>query len=105
MLFCSCGVAYPHSWCEHSTGDDQVGKDKAGHAERHEDWLSGICMPVITTLHDLAGHKLVPGCSVDSIVFFASHRSGVISRILPVLYAVTSCFAFSRPAEDVNSVL
>jgi len=49
--------------------------------------------------------NVVPGCSVESIVFFASHRSGVMSRILPVLYAVTSCFAFSRPAADVNNVL
>lgn len=47
----------------------------------------------------------VPGCSVESIVFFASHSSGDMSRIFPVLYAVTSCFAFSRPAADVNSVL
>jgi hypothetical protein len=42
---------------------------------------------------------------VESIVFFACQRSGVMSRILPVLYAVTSCFAFSRPVEDVKSVL
>lgn len=49
--------------------------------------------------------SVVPGCSVESIVFFASHKSGVMSRILPVLYAVTSCLAFSRPAADVKSVL
>jgi hypothetical protein len=48
---------------------------------------------------------LVPGCKVESIVFFACHSSGVMSRIFPILYAVTSCFAFSRPAEDVNNVL
>lgn len=47
----------------------------------------------------------IPGCSVESIVFFASHSSGDMSLILPVLYAVTSCFAFSRPAADVNNVL
>lgn len=47
----------------------------------------------------------IPGWSVESIVFFACHRSGVMSWIFPILYAVTSCFAFSRPAEDVNSVL
>jgi len=47
----------------------------------------------------------LPGCSVESIIFFALHRSGVISLICPCLYAVTSCFACSSPAEDVNSVL
>jgi hypothetical protein len=47
----------------------------------------------------------VPGCIVESITFFALHSSGVISWILPVLYAVTSCLAFSRPVEDVNRVL
>lgn len=39
------------------------------------------------------------------MTFFACHSSGVISRTLPVLYAVMSCFAFSRPAEDVRSIL
>jgi hypothetical protein len=47
----------------------------------------------------------VPGCRVESIIFFACHSSGFISRILPCLYAETSCFACSRPAEDVRSVL
>lgn len=47
----------------------------------------------------------VPGCIVESIIFFALHSSGVMSRIFPVLYAVTSCFACSRPAEDVSRVL
>jgi len=42
---------------------------------------------------------------VESIIFFAFHSSGVISGIFPVLYAVTSFFAFSRPAEEVRSVL
>ena len=48
---------------------------------------------------------LLPGCSVESIIFFALHRSGVISLICPCLYAVTSCFACSSLAEDVNSIL
>jgi hypothetical protein len=39
------------------------------------------------------------------MIFFAFHNSGVISGIFPVLYAVTSFFALSRPAEDVSSVL
>lgn len=39
------------------------------------------------------------------MTFFALHSSGVISCTLPVLYEVTSRFAFSRPAEDVKSVL
>jgi hypothetical protein len=47
----------------------------------------------------------LPGCSVESIIFFALHRSGVISLICPCLYAVTSCFACSSPTEDVNSIL
>lgn len=42
---------------------------------------------------------------VESIIFFAFHSSGVMSRIFPILYEVTSCFAFSRPADDVNNVL
>src|SRR5690242_2624465 len=47
----------------------------------------------------------VPGCIVESMTFFAFHSSGVISCIFPVLYAVTICFASSRPAEEVNRVL
>ena len=47
----------------------------------------------------------LPGCSVESIIFFALHRSGVISLICPCLYDVTSCFACSSPVEDVNSIL
>lgn len=47
----------------------------------------------------------LPGCSVESIIFLALHRSGVISLICPCLYDVTSCFACSSPAEDVNSIL
>ena len=47
----------------------------------------------------------VSGWMVESIVFLACHSSGVMSRTLPVLYAVTSCLACSRPAADVRSVL
>lgn len=39
------------------------------------------------------------------MTFFALHSSGVMSWTLPVLYEVTSRLAFSRPAEDVKSVL
>ena len=39
------------------------------------------------------------------MTFFAFHSSGVISWTLPVLYAVTSCLAFSSPADEVNRVL
>jgi len=42
---------------------------------------------------------------VESIIFFAFHRSGLMSCIFPVLYAAMSCFACSRPAEEVRSVL
>lgn len=40
-----------------------------------------------------------------SITFFACHSSGVMLCARPVLYCVTSCFACSRPEEEVNKVL
>ena len=33
----------------------------------------------------LTACPIVPGCIVESIIFFAFHSSGVISRICPVL--------------------
>jgi hypothetical protein len=74
----------------------------------------GVSIPAVTTKFDSTKHDMrngmktgspVSGCSVESIVFFACHSSGLISLTFPILYAVTSCFAFSRPAADVNNVL
>lgn len=50
-------------------------------------------------------YDAVPGCSVESMIFFAVHSSLFISLIFPCLYAETSCLAFSRPALVVNNVL
>jgi hypothetical protein len=47
----------------------------------------------------------VPGCSVESITFFACHISGVIDLISPCLYEETSFFAFSRPDAETKRVL
>jgi hypothetical protein len=62
-------------------------------------------VPSATCSHYAIALVVVPGWIVESMIFFAFHNSGVICCIFPVLYAVTSVFAFSRPAEDVNSVL
>lgn len=54
------------------------------------------------------GHKAVaflPGCSVESTIFFALHISGVIEVTSPCLYEETSLFAFSRPEEETKRVL
>jgi hypothetical protein len=65
--------------------------------------VSGVHQRTLSSL--VLTQMSVPGCIVESMIFFAFHSSGVMSRRLPVLYAVTSCFAFSRPAEEVRSVL
>lgn len=49
--------------------------------------------------------KYAPGCSVESMVFFACHNSGVMFWILPCLYAETNSFACANPFEPVNNVL
>ena len=64
--------------------------------------VSSFCQRVPVAMRSLV---VVPGCMVESMIFFAFHNSGVISGILPVLYAVTSFFAFSRPADEVRRVL
>jgi hypothetical protein len=62
-------------------------------------------VPSATCSHYAIAIVVVPGWIVESMIFFAFHNSGVIFGIFPVLYVVTSLFASSRPAEDVNSVL
>lgn len=47
----------------------------------------------------------IPGCSVESTIFFALHKSGVIDCSCPFLYAETSFFACSRPAAETKRVL
>lgn len=46
----------------------------------------------------------IPGCSVESMTFFAVQRSGVMCWISPVLYAVSKVFARSSPEVEVKSV-
>jgi hypothetical protein len=62
-------------------------------------------VPSATCSHYAIALVAVPGCIVESMILFALHNAGVICCIVPALYAVTSVFASSRPAEDVNSVL
>jgi hypothetical protein len=47
----------------------------------------------------------LPGCNVESTIFFACHSSGDMVGIVPSLYRVIRFFAFSRLAFDVNNVL
>lgn len=47
----------------------------------------------------------LPGCRVESTIFFACHISGVISLTWPVLYATMAFFARSSPCLPTKSVL
>ena len=92
----------------------------------------GVSIPAVTTKFDMTKHdirkgrktgspvsgprsqhlnleevkeKLIPGWSVESTTFLAVHSSGVICWSLPCLYCVTRDLAFSRPVDEVKSVL
>lgn len=47
----------------------------------------------------------IPGCNVESTIFFARHSAGVISLTWPVLYDVMACLACSRPVEPTSNIL
>lgn len=49
--------------------------------------------------------QTIPGCSVESTIFFAFHSSGLISLTCPCLYAAIRLFAFSSPAPLTSNVL
>ena len=39
-------VAYCKIWCEHATGDHQVGKHESRHTERQKDRLTGVLLVI-----------------------------------------------------------
>lgn len=98
-------AAYREVGRKHAARDDQVRKDERRHAERQENRLASILSAISLPFCASNAPLRVPGCIVESMTFFAFHSSGVISWILPVLYAVTICLAFSSPADEVNRVL
>jgi hypothetical protein len=47
----------------------------------------------------------IPGCRVESTIFFAFHNSSFISATFPCLYPAMTLFACSNPALVTSSVL
>lgn len=104
------GRRYLEVGCEHTSCDDEVGDDEAGHAEGKEDGLAGICCDCQYPARHLSnlmwdGGPGVPGCSVESTTFFACHSSGVMVFTSPCLYDDSSLFAFSSPEALTKRVL
>ena len=92
---------------QHPGRDDEIAENEAGHTKREEDWLASVCG--LSALGLYRGYRfwryLLPGCNVESTIFFACHRSGLISLISPSLYFEMRCLASCRPDEETKRVL
>ena len=53
----------------------------------------------------LVSYQKIPGCKVESTIFFAFQISAFISPMLPCLYPATKLFACSNPALLTSKVL